>query len=112
MVNSYTLDSFCQEGQKNKFHLCYSKLVKTFISFALLIFAGVVSAQTIGTSKLSCDISNRNPCTSNDLQIVGVAIDAPPCTTCTDGQTVTYPLKMTIHNGTSLYGLRLHFTVR
>ncbi len=102
MVNSYTLDSVCQEGQKNKFHLCCSKLLTTIISFALLLFAGVVSAQqpTIGNSNLSCDISNRNPCTSKDLQIVSVAIDAPACTTCSPGTTVTYPLKMTIHNGT------------
>jgi hypothetical protein len=99
MVKSYTLDSFCQ-GQKNMFHLCYSKLLKTFISFVLLLFAGTAYTQTIGTSNLSCDISNRNPCTSNDLQIVSVGIDAPPCTSCTLGQSTTLPLKMTIHNGT------------
>src|SRR5207253_3255436 len=57
-------------------------------------------AQTVGASLLTCDVSNRNPCTSKDLEIVSVSIDAPPCTSCTVGQTTTFPLKMTIHNGT------------
>lgn len=65
-----------------------------------LFFADSTFAQTVGTSNLVCDISKRNPCTSKDLEIVSVEIDAPACTSCTPGETVTYPLKMTIHNGT------------
>jgi hypothetical protein len=77
-----------------------TKLLSGIFLFFVLLLAGAVSAQTVGTSNLSCDISNRNPCTSKDLEIVSVAIDAPPCTSCTLGQPTTLPLKMTIHNGT------------
>lgn len=82
----------------------YTKFIRQYstgLFFLLtLLFSGSTFAQTIGTSKLKCDISNRNPCTSKDLDIVSVSIDAPPCASCTPGQTATYPLKMTIHNGT------------
>lgn len=79
-----------------------AKLLSSVFLFFILLFSGTVFAQTdanlIALSKLTCNSPDR--CTSNDLQVVGVAIDAPACTTCTPGSTVTYPLKMTIHNGT------------
>ena len=76
----------------------------TGIFFLLtLLFSGATFAQTtptIGPSLLNCDISNRNPCTSKDLEIVRVFVDAPACASCTTGLSTTLPLKMTIHNGT------------
>ncbi|HEV7332085.1 MAG TPA: hypothetical protein VGN63_13705 [Flavisolibacter sp.] len=81
-----------------------------FLLFVLL-FAGTAFAQTVTNHNLNCDISNRNPCTSKDLEVVSVFIDGANCQGCQTGSTVTYPLKMTIHNGTkstrtsfSLYG--------
>ncbi|MEO7801473.1 MAG: hypothetical protein ABIR81_05715, partial [Ginsengibacter sp.] len=69
----------------------------------MILLSGTAIAQTVSNHNLTCVIppGGKDPCTSNDLQIVGVFIDAPPCTSCTPGQTVTYPLKMTIHNGTN-----------
>lgn len=53
-------------------------------------------AQSVGQSQLNCPAPNG---TSKDLSVVDVFVDAPACATCTGGN-VTYPLKMTIHNGT------------
>src|SRR5688572_13617418 len=82
----------------------YTKYLRQYLTggfFLLaLLLSGATFAQTVGNSSLNCDISSRNPCTSNDLQIVRVFIDAPACATCAIGDEVTYPLKMTIHNGT------------
>ena len=75
-----------------------TKSLTSVILFFTILFSGTAFAQTVGTSHLVCVNGN---CTSNDLQVVGISIDAHPCTSCTPGQTVTYPLKMTIHNGTS-----------
>src|SRR3954463_626760 len=74
----------------------YIKLL-TATFFLTLLFAGTISAQTISTSHLSCPSSH---CTSKDLSVVGIFVDAPPCATCSAGNTVTGTLKMTIHNGT------------
>ena len=86
---------------------CCRVLSLAFI-IPFLLFAGAVSAQTIKQSLLNC--ADQNRCTSKDLSVVSVAIDAPACLNCTGGQ-VTFPLKMTINNGTgsvrtsfSLYG--------
>jgi hypothetical protein len=100
MVISSTLS--CNSPEQGTLGKFYTLRFKAFLSFLILftlLAANPVLAQTVGTSHLVCDISNRNPCTSNDLQVVSVAIDAPGCITCTGG-TATFPLKMTIHNGT------------
>lgn len=99
------------QGTSSKFHaLCYKTLMGFVILFTLFLSNSAI-AQTIRQSQLNCDISNRNPCTSKDLSIVSVFIDAPTCVTCTGTDPVTYPLLMTINNGTksertsfSLYG--------
>jgi hypothetical protein len=54
------------------------------------------TAQTVQQSQLNCPVPNG---TSKDLSVVDVFVDAPACATCTGGS-ATYPLKMTIHNGT------------
>lgn len=74
----------------------YIKLLTGTLLFLTLLFSGVVSAQTVAQSKLTCANSH---CTSKDLSVVDVFVDVPACTTCSGG-TVTAPLKMTIHNGT------------
>lgn len=66
--------------------------------FLMLLFSGTAFTQTIKPSKLVCTDNSR--CTSKDLEVVSVFIDAPACVSCTPGSTVTFPLKMTIHNGT------------
>lgn len=78
--------------------------MKNLISNSLKVCAFVLSillavqanAQQVGQSLLNCP----NPSgTSGDLSVVNVFVDAPACASCTGGN-ATYPLKMTIHNGT------------
>lgn len=88
-----------------KWNHYYALTLKVFSAFILLLsafFSTTASAQTIGESKLSCDISRRNPCTSKDLSVVDVFIEGvDECTApCTSGETVTKKLYMTINNGT------------
>lgn len=104
MTNSYASDFFRMGRKEHKFHFSCSKVLRSFVLFITLIFAGAASAQTVANHNLTCVIPpppGKDPCTSNDLQVVGVSIVAPACASCTPGQTVTYPLKMTIHNGTN-----------
>lgn len=79
--------------------------VKVFLTLFICFFivSGAVFAQTVSNQNLKCVIppGGKNPCTSNDLQVVGVFVDAPKCTACKPGDPQTYPLKMTIHNGTN-----------
>ena len=92
----------------NLTHTIIIKCLRSLLLLPLLAALFLTSntfAQTATVSNhiLTCAIppGGKSPCTSKDLEIVGISIDAPLCTTCTPGQTVTYPLKMTIHNGTN-----------
>lgn len=81
------------------------KAFSALILLLTVLFSGTALAQTpppatVEESNLTCDISKRNPCTSKDLSIVSVFIDAENCETCESGDDVEYDLYMTIHNGT------------
>jgi hypothetical protein len=70
-----------------------------FCVFGLFVLVSTKSlAQTVGSSNLNCTDGSR--CTSKDLSVVDVFVSAPPCAICSGGN-VTYPLNMTIHNGTN-----------
>jgi hypothetical protein len=101
MLNSTHLN--CTSPQTCKISKLYALSFKALMSLVILftlLTTNSVIAQTIGESKLSCDISNRNPCTSKDLEIVRVFIGGDNCQGCVSNTTVKYPLYMTIHNGT------------
>jgi len=78
--------------------------MRNLLTNSLKVCAFVVSillsvqaiAQQVGQSHLNCPSPSG---TSGDLAVVNVFVDAPACASCTGGN-VTYPLKMTIHNGT------------
>ena len=91
-------------------NLTHTIIIKCFRSFlllpllaALFLTTNTFAQTTVSTHQLTCLIpaGGKDPCTSKDLEIVGISIEAPPCTTCKVGDLVTYPLKMTIHNGTN-----------
>jgi len=69
------------------------KVCAVVLSILLTVQA---TAQQVGQSQLNCPVPSG---TSKDLSVVDVFVDAPPCASCTQNS-VTYPLKMTIHNGT------------
>src|SRR5688572_20097966 len=100
-----------QQGLCSKLYALGFKAATAFLILFTLLLSDSAIAQSVKQSLLTCDISNRNPCTSKDLSIVSIAIDAPSCVTCNGSGAVTFPLKMTINNGTksertafSLYG--------
>jgi hypothetical protein len=104
-----TQNHFLNLEKWNKFPALATKAMTSILLFFALLFLGTASAQTIKSSMLTCN--NPDRCTSKDLEIVSVFIGGDNCQGCTPNTTVTYPLFMTIHNGTksvrtsfSLYG--------
>ena len=79
-------------------------LLSNSLKVCVFLLSVFLSAQTFAQVHVAESVLNCTPaqahCTSNDLQIVGAFVDAPACATCGTGNQVTYPLKMTIHNGT------------
>jgi hypothetical protein len=91
-----TITTNCLAGSVKKTNLKPYSFIAALCCMIALFFSTTTTAQTVAQSQLNCPDGH---CTSKDLSIVDVFVDAPPCATCT-GTTATYQLKMTIHNGT------------
>src|SRR5215203_1872441 len=101
MFNTSTVSCISPiQGTTRKYSALVYKTLMSFVLLFTLLASNSAVAQTVRQSLLTCAVGGRDACSSNDLQIVSVDIVSSGCISCTSGS-VTFPLTMTIHNGTN-----------